>query len=440
MNNAGIYHPDFVNEPYWWQGFRPGSVVGEDPPASCDVAIVGGGYAGLAMALELRRQGCSVVVLEAGELGFGASTRSGGGVSGGVNVGKSLSGRKIHYEPGRQRAILGDAAQAYSYIERFIADEGINCDWKRTGRFIGAWTPAHYQALSKTVDALNTGAGSGSYMVPREQQRDEIATDLYFGGQIIERSALVHPALLYQGVLHACLREGATLCSRAPVRQIRREGRGWLVDTGRGQVRAEKVAIATNGYTGDTTPQFKRRVIPIASHIIVTEPLPPGLAERILPTNRMINDTLRIRSYYRLTPDGTRVLFGGRGKFGSSDVHANSEVLYRAMVQRLPDLAGIRIQYGWSGNVAFTFDGIAHMGEHQGLYYAMGCNGSGVALLSYLGYQTARKIVQAEGYDCAFDSAMPTHALYQGNPWFLSIVGPWFQLRDRIDRALVRRD
>ncbi len=438
MKNAGIFHPDFINEPYWWRAFRPGAVAGDDPPASCDVAIVGGGYTGLAMALELRRQGRTVAVLEAGELGQGASTRNGGGVSGGVNVGKSLSGRKIHYEPEMQRAILGDAAQAYSYIERFIAEEGIDCHWKRTGRFIGAWTPAHYEAQARTVESLNSGAASGSYMVPRERLREEIANDLYYGGQVVERSAFLHPALLYQGVLRACLREGATVCAQAAVRQMRRDGQGWVVDTAKGPVRAKQVAIATNGYTGDLTPQFKRRVIPIASHIIVTEPLPSGLAERILPTNRMINDTLRIRSYYRLTPDGTRVLFGGRGKFGQADVRGNSEVLYRAMLQRLPDLAGIRIEHAWSGNVAFTFDGIAHMGERDGLYYAMGCNGSGVALLSYLGYQTARKMVQADGYACAFDRAMPGNPLYRGNPWFLSSIGPWFRLRDRIDRALAR--
>ena len=429
-----MFHSDFINEPYWWQAYRPVADAGYDLPGQCDVAVVGGGYTGLSIALELARQGKHVVVLEAGTFGQGASTRNGGGVSGGVNIGKRLSGRKIVYAPEQQNALLGDAAQAYSYIESFIQKENIDCHWLRTGRFVGAWTPAHYAVQSKAVEALNSGAQSGAYMVPRERQREEIATDLYFGGQIIERSAFIHPALLFKGLLDSCRRAGVVLCDTTAVQGLEKRGALWQIDTSQGPLQAGMVAIATNGYTTRVTQQFRRRIVPIASHIIVTEPLAPGLARHILPTNRMINDSLRVRSYYRLTPDGTRLLFGGRGRFGQADVRANSEVLYKTLIARLPDVAGTRISHAWSGNVAFTFDGTPHMGERDGLFYALGCNGSGVAMLNYLGYQTARKMLGVPGFTCAFDTPLPGNALYTGHPWFLPFIGSWFRLRDRLER------
>jgi glycine/D-amino acid oxidase-like deaminating enzyme len=436
MTQATVFHPDFVNEPYWWGAFRPGSEPGHDLPASTAVAIVGGGFTGLSMALELRKHGREVVVLESQALGHGASTRNGGGVSGGVNVGKTLSGRKVVYEPEEQKAILGDAAKAYGFIEDLIVREGIDCKWQHNGRFVGAWTPKHYAAQAKTVEALNASAKSGSYMVPRERQHEEIASDLYFGGQIIGRSACLHPALLYQGMLQACIRAGVVLCAHTPVTRLEKHGNAWRVHTGKGVLKAEQVAVATNAYTTDVTPHFKRRIVPISSHIIVTEPLPAGMAQKILPTNRMINDTLRVRSYYRLTPDGTRVLFGGRGRFGEASVEENSALLHKFMVERMPDTAGVRISHAWSGKVGFTFDGTPHMGEFEGMYYAMGCNGSGVAMLSWLGYQTARKIVKAPDYSCAFDRSMPGNAFYTGTPWFLPMIGSWFRVLDKAERAM----
>src|SRR5579863_2576058 len=144
MARADILHPDFRPEPYWWEAYRP--VAGDlaDVPREARVAIVGGGYAGLAAALELARYGVAAVVLEKGALGVGASTRNGGSVSGGVNIGKSFSGRAATVDDERSHRLLSDGADAFSLIERVIADEGIECCWRKRGRFVGAWTPKHY--------------------------------------------------------------------------------------------------------------------------------------------------------------------------------------------------------------------------------------------------------------------------------------------------------
>jgi len=204
-----IFHRDFQPTPYWWEAYRP--VAGElaDVPRSARVAIVGGGYAGLSTALELAKNGIDAVVLEANELGFGASTRNGGAVSGGVNVGKSFTGRTADVEPSRVERILSDASDAFVLIDRLIDEEKISCFWEKPGRFVGAWTKKHFATQARRLAVLNAAAQSGANMVPPERQREEIASDYYFGGMVVEPSGKLHPALYYKGLLDAALSRSA---------------------------------------------------------------------------------------------------------------------------------------------------------------------------------------------------------------------------------------
>jgi glycine/D-amino acid oxidase-like deaminating enzyme len=203
-------------------------------------------------------------------------------------------------------------------------------------------------------------------------------------------------------------------------------------------VRAKQVVIATNGYTSDLTPQLKRRLIPVASHIIATEELPEDLAKALIPRGRTISDTPRVLTYYRMSPDGKRVLFGGRARFTAVGPEVSAPILHRYMTDRFPQLAGVKLTHAWTGNVAFAFDFLPHMGESEGMHYLLACNGSGVAMMTYLGYQTARKIIGGGNRVTAFEELeFPSHAGYSGNPWFLPIVGAWYRMRDRIDRMTV---
>jgi glycine/D-amino acid oxidase-like deaminating enzyme len=432
-----IFHPDFVPEPYWWQAYRPAAGEFAEVPRAARVAIVGGGYAGLAAALELARHGVEAVVLERGAPGVGASTRNGGHVSGGVNIGKSFSGRAAAVDGERARHLLADGADAFSLIEQLIADEAIECCWQKRGRFVGAWTPAHYADQQERLRALNDDAQSAAFMVPREQQRAEIASDYYFGGMVVERSASLHPALYYKGLLDACRKRGVAICAEAAVDQIVANGAGWRVTTSRGTVAAGDVVIATNGYTGKLTPALRRRIVSIASHIIATEPLPAELARSLIPKGRTLSDTKRVLCYYRISPDGTRLMFGGRARFTAANPELCARVLHGCMTARFPQLRGVRVTHSWTGNTAFTLDALPHMGVADGLHYALGCNGSGIAMMTYLGTQTARKIARVANRPCAFDGAeFPDHKLYTGNPWFLPLVGGWYRMRDRLDRLL----
>ena len=438
MARGEILHRDFKTMPYWWEAYRPVSGALVEVPKTARVAIVGGGYAGLACAIELADAGIDACVLEAAELGAGASTRSGGAVSGGINVGKSFTGNIAAHDPDVAKVILASASDAFSLIETIIDREKIDCSWEKKGRFVGAWTPSDYKAQENRVAELNEAANSGCRMVPRERQREEMASDYYYGGMVVERSGKLHPALYYKGLLDAARRRKITVCALAPAEKITPTGSGWLIRTARGEIAAGDIVIATNGYTGDVTPAIKKRLIPIASHIIATEELPSDLARSLIPKGRTLSDTKRVLCYYRMSPDGKRMIFGGRARFTPVTPEVSAPILYRFMTERFPQLKGTRITHAWTGNVAFTWDALPHTGKLDGMHYALGCNGSGVAMMTYLGHQTARRIVGGANATCGFELAeFPDFPLYSGNPnWALPAIGAYYRFRDRVSRAM----
>ena len=204
-------------------------------------------------------------------------------------------------------------------------------------------------------------------MLPRERQHEEISSDFYHGGMVVERSGKLHPALYYKGLLEACPARGRLAHGECAGRADHaRERRLHAQDAAQAEVRAREVVIATNGYTGPATPSLRRRLIPVASHIIATEELAAELAASLIPKGRTISDTPRILTYYRLSPDGRRVLFGGRARFTQVTPEVSAPVLYRYMTERFPQLKGIKLTHAWTGNVAFTFDYLPHMGREDG--------------------------------------------------------------------------
>ncbi len=435
MAVSDVLHSDFrPNHPYWWEFFEPRADLEDAPPAKASVVIVGGGYTGLTAARALAARGVDTVVLEAKEFGFGASTRNGGGVGGAVNVGKTLAGRRITYPPGQREAIMSEAARAYRNLEALIADEDIDCDWLQNGRFVGAWTPQHFRDQEKSLELLNGPAELEASLLPRERQREVLATDIYHGGMLVERSATLNPAKLYKGLLEKAIGANSVrLCGGTKMKSMERRPGGWRVKTNRGTIDAEHVIVGSNGYIDPAAQGLRRKIIPVYSNIIVTEELPEGLAEKVFPTNRYVNDTLRIRSYYRLTPDRKRLLFGGRGRFGAATAKQNAQMLSNLMVERLPDFKGIKVEYVWSGRIAFTFDSIPHVGQQDGVNFALGCNGSGVAMMTYLGDYLGRSVAGDVEQKSAFERPLPGNPLYTGNPWFLPAIGRYFQFLDRLD-------
>ena len=201
-----------------------------------------------------------------------------------------------------------------------------------------------------------------------------------------------------------------------------------VVHTSRGDISAGDVLVATNGYTDGAAPWAQRRIIPIGSYIIATEPLGDVRAADISPQRRMMSDTRNFLHYWRLSPDG-RLVFGGRTSFAPVSVHKARDRLYAAMIAIYPQLAGVRVSHAWTGNVGFTFDQLPHLTRRDGVTYAMGYCGSGVALGSWMGMLAGEWM--ARGTRPAFsDLRFPRIPLYRGHPWFLPLVGLYYSLLD----------
>ncbi|ARP82012.1 FAD-dependent oxidoreductase [Bordetella genomosp. 8] len=442
-SSTDIFAPDFQRRPYWWEAYEPPDPGDDALPARADVVIVGGGYTGICCALTLREAGIDAVVLEAGRPGQGASTRSGGQMSGGVNVQKkalAAVGESPEQREARLATRLRDAAASMRYVESLIERHGIQCGWQKTGRLTTMWLPQHYEAWQARIDQLNACTDSHARMIPREQLHAEIGSNVYHGAALIEHAGHLHPAQLYGGMLAAARQAGARIHGNTPVTAIARTGDGYDARTARGTVRAQQVVIATNGYTGQEVGDLRRKVVPIATYMIATEELPPDLAADILPTNRAVSESRRVVNHYRLSPDGRRLLFGGRARFTPTGEETTARLLHRAMLKRFPQLAGTRITHSWGGNVAMTLDSMPHIGGADGLHYALGCNGSGVAMMSYLGHSVGRKIAEASGEPInAFDMGeIPGHPFYFGNTWFLFAIGSWYQARDAYEHWKAR--
>ncbi|HEX7932155.1 MAG TPA: FAD-dependent oxidoreductase [Paraburkholderia sp.] len=433
-----VFSSDFTDTPYWWKDWRPHDPSMSELPREVDVAIVGAGYAGLSCALELAKQGLQVAVLEADVPGIGASTLSGGQVSGGVNVGKAPSGKKLDSSVSeeRQRTLLTEASVSYEIFESILRDNDIECSYVKAGRINAMWTDAHMDAWRKRIVNLNTYARAGARILSREELRGELASDIYAGGVLLERAGQVHPSLMFAGLLAAARRAGVTVCSHAPVTSIARVGAQYGIETSRGALVARHVVICTNGYTGASMPDLQRRVVPVVSHQIATEELPADLQRSLIPRRRGISETRRVVNYYRYSPDGKRLMFGGRARFYNLDRRQSAAILHAQMVERFPQMADVKVAYSWGGTVALTLDFLPHLGRTaDGLYYALGCNGSGVVMMTYLGYKVARLIVEGKAPETsAYGTPMVTHPLYSGKPWFMPALGSYYQIRDVIDK------
>ncbi len=416
--------------PYWWDDVPRPQLPAAPLPTAVDVAVVGAGYTGLHAALQTARGGRSTLVFDAEDAGWGCSSRNGGQISTSIKPSFELLARRH----GAQRAfdILKEGQNSLAWIAEFVRSEGIDCDFAQVGRFHAAHNAAQYHALAQRIATQPKGLEVDAFLVPREQQRKELGTDRYWGGAVYTQHCSVHPARYHQGLLERVLSTGAQVAARCPVQAIRRQGDRFVLGTPQGEVTARDVVIATNGYTGNLTPWLRRRVIPIGSYMIATEPLPTALMDRLFPTNRIVSDTRKVVYYYRVSPDRRRVLFGGRVSHQETDPRVSGPRLHADMVQLFPDLRDTRISHSWCGFVAYSFDELMHLGKHDGMHYAMGYCGAGVGTASYFGMRVGQQVLGlAQGRTALDDLAFQTRPLYTGNPWFLAPSVAYYRWRDR---------
>jgi len=405
-------------------------------PEHVDVAIVGGGFCGLSAALTLAKRKVNAAVLEAETLGWGASCRNGGMVLTGLKLPvPTLIGR---YGRETVRRMYLASLDSIDLVERIVREEGINCSFSRRGHLEVACKQAHFDAYAEAASRIEREFDHELRIVAKSELRSEIGSDIYFGGMVDETSAGVNPAQYVTGLANAAKNAGACLRDKTRVAsnvlQPETGSRSFLVKTSRGDLVAKEVILASGAYTTGVTPALRKKVIPIGSYIIATEPLPADLARELSPRNRMIYDSKHFLYYYRLTPDN-RMLFGGRAAFfpeSESTVRKSAELLRRGMVGVYPQLRDTRVEYVWGGTLDFTFDVMPHAGKIDSMFFALGFAGHGVAAATWMGDKLA-SVICGEPDDNPFSQIPFPGApigLRSGNTWALPLAGAYYRVLD----------
>ena len=405
-------------------------------PERVDVAVIGGGFTGLSGARTLAKRGAKVAVLEAETVGWGASSRNGGMVLTGMKLGvnKLIS----MYGPELTRRMYAASLATIDCVEQTVREEGINCNFSRCGHLEVACKQKHFDDYARQAEVIAKEFNHGLRVVQKNELGAEIGSNIYYGGMVDEVSAGLNPARYVAGLGKAALRAGAQIFEHAPVQHMERaahEGeQGWKISTSRGTLWSQEVFVGTSGYTGSATPALRKKIIPIGSFIITTEILPEKLARELSPRNRMIYDSKNYLYYYRLTPD-RRMLFGGRAAFfpeNDRTVRRSAEILRQGMIDVYPQLRDAKVDYVWGGTLDFAFDIMPHAGQLDGMYYAVGYAGHGVAMATYQGQKVAELMAGDKPENPFVGIPFPGAplGLYNGRPWFLPFAGAWYKFLD----------
>jgi glycine/D-amino acid oxidase-like deaminating enzyme len=405
-------------------------------PEAADVAVIGAGFTGLSGALALAKRGAKVVVLESETIGWGASSRNGGmvlpGLKLGVNKLISLYGRDL------TRRLYAASLDSIECVERIVREESIACDFARTGHLEVACKQSHFDDFARQVEVIAHEFNHHLRIVPRGELRAEIGSNIYYGGMLDEISVGLNPARYVAGLAAAAMRAGAQIYERAKLERIERQSRngapGFQLTASRGSFRARNVFVGTSGYTGAATPVLQKKIIPIGSFIITTEVLPDALARELSPRNRQIYDSKNYLYYYRLTPDN-RMLFGGRAAFfpeTGQTIRKSAEILRRGMIEVFPQLRDVKVEFVWGGTLDFCFDIMPHAGQTDGIYFALGYAGHGVAMATWQGQKMAEWIADGKTDNPFTEIPFPGAplGLYNGKPWFLPFAGAYYKVLD----------
>ncbi len=410
---------DILSVPLWQEKIAAPRLADRPLPAAVDVLIVGAGYTGLSAARETAAAGRTTLVLDAAAVGAGCSGRNGGQVA--YSIKPSLEKLSSRHGKERALAICREGREAVAYLRALATQGGVDCDWRERGCFYGAHTPRHFKAMAREARDQHPALQQRITVVTPAEQRQEIASDFYHGGCVYHDDASVDPMRLLLALLQRAQDSGAAILDQCAATAIRASRGGFDVQTPRGTVRAQKVLLATNGYSGPVSRWHRRRVIPIGSYQIATEPLGKERVLSLMPRGRNMVDSRRVVVYFRSSPDGERIIFGGRAALGEKDPLACVPRLRAMLTAIFPQLRAVRISHAWVGWVAYTFDTMPHVGQRDGLYYCMGYCGQGVPLAPYFGMRIGRQMAGlSDGRTALDDLPFPSRPYYFGAPWFLA--------------------
>jgi gamma-glutamylputrescine oxidase len=400
-----------------------------DSALDCDVCVVGGGYTGLMTALELAERGYGVVLLEAERVGWGASGRNGGQVITGYNKSMGDIAARMGTDDARKLWDLGEAAKAL--LRDRVERHGIRCSltW---GFVLAALKDRHMTELAGLERELRDGYGySGLERLDRAGLSGFVRGRGYVGGLYDSGSGHLHPLNYALGLADACVAAGVRIFEGSRVLSIA-TGDAPEAVTARGRVRARFLVLAGNAYLGGLAPALAAKAMPVATHIIATEPLGAERALDLLPRDVAVSDMNFVLNYFRRTPDH-RLLFGGGVSYSGHDLPGVELGMRRKLLQVFPELDGVRVSHVWGGRVAITANRLPHLGRLSATtYFAHGYSGHGVALAGIAGRVIAEAVAgTAERFDVF---ARIPHRSFPGGPALrtpaLVLAMLWFRLRD----------
>jgi glycine/D-amino acid oxidase-like deaminating enzyme len=417
----------------YWHDTAPAFQAGRVGPVEghADVAVIGGGFTGLSAALSLAKRGAKVVLVEAGRVGGEASGRNGGHCNNGLSADFRAASERLGLPLAKSLYRAFDAA--VDTVERIIGEERIDCDFKRSGKIKLAAKPEHFDKLARSYELMTREVDPDTDLVPRSAIRSEIGSEAFHGGLVYRKSANMHMGKFVGGLAGAAARNGAAIYENAPVTKLRRlAGRKYEVVSQRGVFTADQVLLATGASIRGPFSYFRRRIVPVGSFIIATEPLSENVLGDLMPTRRTATTTRNIGHYFRITPDN-RLLFGGRARFAMSNPSSDAKsgkILEQGMLSLFPQLRGTRIDYCWGGLVDMTADRLPRAGEHEGLLYSMGYSGHGTQMSVHMGQVMAEVMNGKPDANPLRDLDWPAIPGHFGRPWFLPFIGAYYRLQD----------
>ena len=365
-----------------------------------DTVVIGGGFAGLATALGLLERGAtSVAVVEAEQIGYGASGRNGGFVFGGFSLGNAELIRQLGRP--KARALYQLTLDAVELIRQRITRYQIACDANHAGVLLANWFDDE-RILQQTRDFMLREFAVDWAMVPREQCREWLRSERYFGA-LHERNAFhFHPLKYAQGIATVLQQRGASVFERSRVIGIESTATGHVIRTGTGEIRCRELVLCCGGYLGTLYPALARSVLPIATYVMATEPLGERLATA-MQTPAAVYDTRFAFDYYRPLAD-TRLLWGGRISIKDRSPEAVADLLYRDLLKVYPQLEGVKIAHAWSGLMSYARHQMPQIGRlPNGIWYAMGFGGHGVGPTTLAGEVLAKAIHDKSDIPAGFD-------------------------------------
>lgn len=419
----------------YWHDTAPAFAGGATGPVQghYDVAVIGAGFTGLGAARRLAMAGRSTVVLEARTVGFGASGRNGGHLNNGIA--HSYLAARAEFGAEKARALYRAFDAGVDFIEQLVAEEGIDCAFRRAGKLKLAFKPQHMAGIRANYEAIHAEVDPETALLTREDLRGEIGSDAFHGAMLQKKSAMMHMGRFVVGLAEAAVRHGAVIHENAPVIARHTQGKGWRLDTPKGAITADQVLLATGAYTTETFPWFRRRIVPVGSFLLATRPLTADEVAATMPGNRTCVTSLNIGNYFRLSPDN-RLIFGGRARFSArSDQQSDAKsgaILRRALAGIFPHLAEIPVDYCWGGMVDMTQDRYPRAGQAEGLWYAMGYSGHGAQIASLMGDMLAERMLGRPERNPFADLPWGAVPLHTGKPWFLPLVGLYYKAKDMV--------